>query len=110
MQPIKKYSPNRLVIFLMIISVFFLFVLSLYRLEIDGDIIGSLPKNDPVISDARHVMMYHPMQDQVVIDLCLDRTEPDLLVEAGHLVEQRLKDSGLFETVGIGQAGHLIPE
>ena len=110
MQPIKKYSPNRLVIFLMIIAVFFLFVLSFFRLEIDGDIIGSLPKNDPVISDARHVMMYHPMQDQVVIDLCLDRTEPDLLVEAGHLVEQRLKDSGLFETVGIEQAGHLIPE
>ncbi len=110
MQPAKKYTPNWIVIFLMTIVVFFLFVLSFYRLEIDGDIIGSLPENDPVISDARHVMMYHPMQDQVVIDICLDRTEPDLLVEAGHFVEQRLKDSGLFETVGIEQDGHLIPE
>jgi uncharacterized protein len=97
-------------VFLMMIMVFFLLMLSFYRLQIDSDIIGSLPENDPVISDARHVMMYHPMQDLVVIDLGMDTVKPDVLVEAGHFVEQRLKDSGLFETVGIEQAGHLIPE
>lgn len=89
---------------------FFLFILSFYRLKIDADIIGSLPKNDPVLSDAKHVMMYHPMQDQVIINLTLDGIKPDLLVEAGHAVEQRLTDSELFETVGIDEAGHLIPE
>jgi uncharacterized protein len=110
MQPSKKYTPNWIVVFLMMIVVFFLFALSFYRLEIDGDIIGSLPENDPVISDARHVMIHHPMQDLVVIDLCMDTVEPDVLVEAGHFVEQHLKNSGLFETVGIDQVGHLIPE
>jgi uncharacterized protein len=110
MQPYKKYAPNWIVVFLMRIMVFFLLMLSFYRLQIDSDIIGSLPDNDPVISDARHVMMYHPMQDLVVIDLGMDTVKPDVLVEAGYFVEQRLKDSGLFETVGIEQAGHLIPE
>jgi uncharacterized protein len=110
MQPFKKYSPNWIVVVLMMIVAFFLLMLSLYRLQIDGDIIGSLPENDPVISDARYVMMHHPMQDLVVIDIGMDAVQPDDLVEAGHLVEERLKDSGLFEKVGIEQAGHLIPE
>ena len=94
----------------MFATVFFLFMVSYYRLEIDSDIIGSLPKNDPVISDARHLMLHHPMQDQVVIDISIDPVEPDLLVEAGQLAQQRLRESGLFESVGIDQAGHLIPE
>ncbi len=98
MQPAKKYTPNWIVIFLMTIVVFFLFVLSFYRLEIDGDIIGSLPENDPVISDARHVMMYHPMQDQVVIDICLDRTEPDLLVDISDAFDTRMDAIKAYST------------
>jgi uncharacterized protein len=110
MQSLKRYTPNWIVVFLITVVVFFLFILSFYRLEIDGDIIGSLPENDPVISDATHVMRFHPMQDQVIIDIGLEEVEPDVLVEAGHFVEQRLKESGLFDTVGVEQFGHLIPE
>lgn len=110
MQHQKKYKPNWTIVFLMMVVVLFLLISSFYRLQIDSDIIGSLPENDPVISDARHVMIHHPMQDLVVIDIGTDTVQPDVLVEAGRLVEQRLKDSGLFEKVGISHEGHLVPE
>ena len=46
-----------------------LFGVGVYRLDIDTDIIGSLPKTDPVISDATYLLLNHPMQNQVVVDV-----------------------------------------
>lgn len=87
-----------------------LFGWGLYRLEIDTDIIGALPKADPVISDAAYLLLNHPMQNQVAVDISLKIADPDTLVACGQLVETRLKESGLFKSVGMADAQALLPD
>ncbi|MCP4681776.1 MAG: MMPL family transporter, partial [Desulfobacterales bacterium] len=82
----------------------------LFRINIDADIVESLPKNDPVVSDAVYFFDKHPMLDQLIIDLGLKRAAPDMLVECGALVEDELMNSGLFRQVGISDFRKLIPE
>ncbi|MCJ7773259.1 MAG: hypothetical protein MUP22_09020, partial [Desulfobacterales bacterium] len=80
------------------------------NLELDADIIGSLPKDDPVLSNAAFVLQHHPMQDLVVIDVSHQENDPDVLVEAGNLVQKELTNSLLFENVGMQAFEDLIPE
>jgi predicted exporter len=87
-----------------------LFGVGVYRLDVDTDIIGSLPKTDPVISDATYLLLNHPMQNQVVVDVALKKADLDLLVACGKLVETRLKESGLFKSVGMEDAQALMPD
>lgn len=87
-----------------------LFGVGLYRLDIDTDILGSLPKTDPVIADAAYLLLNHPMQNQVVVDVSLKKADLDALVACGKLVETRLKESGLFKSVGIEDAQTLMPD
>ena len=98
---------------LLILSIFIiaaLFCASLFLIEIDTDITGYLPQNDPVISDAGYIFENHPIHDQLVIDIGLERDDPDALVEYGELVEQRLRESGLFKQVGTRDIQDLIPD
>ena len=98
---------------LLILSIFImvaLFCASLFLIEIDTDITGYLPQNDPVISDAGYIFENHPIHDQLVIDIGLERDDPDALVEYGELVEQRLRKSGLFRQVGTRDIQDLIPD
>ena len=56
---------------LTVLAVTALFVLGLYRLTIDTDMVGSLPQSDSVISDAAYLFTHHPMQSQVVVYFAL---------------------------------------
>ncbi len=87
-----------------------LLVIALYRIKIDMDIVGALPQTDNVISDARYIMLHHPGQDQILIDVSHQAHDPDVLVEAGDLVETRLIESRLFESVGMKGSLALFPE
>ena len=49
--------------------------IGLYRLHIDADVIGLLPTDDRIISDAVDILKSHPMANRVVIDVgCSTRT------------------------------------
>ncbi len=86
-----------------------LFGLGLHRLELDTDIIGSLPKTDPVLSDATYLLLNHPMQNQVVVDVGLKKADLETLLACGRLAETRLKESGLFKSVGMEDTMGLMP-
>ncbi len=108
--PLKEYKINWFLIIILIIVATALSAVALYRTEIDTDIVGSLPRNDPVISDARHILLNHPLQEQLAIDVSHQKEDPDILAECGELVEKKLRESGLFRHVGMKEAQHLIPE
>lgn len=95
---------------LTVLAVTALFVLGLYRLTIDTDIVGSLPQNDPVIADAAYLFAHHPMQNQVVVDVALEKTDLEVLIACGRQVEKRLNQSGLFRSVGLEDAQKLMPD
>lgn len=95
---------------LVIILVGGLFLVALHRIKVDTDIVGALPQMDNVISDARYIMLNHPAQDQLVIDVRYQKDAPDILVEAGNFIERRLGGSGLFERVGMRESLNLLPE
>lgn len=94
----------------LIISVVGLFTAGIFRLQFDTDILASLPQNDPVLADARYVIMHHPIHDRVVIDVGHPGGELDVLVEGANLVEERMRESSLFKEVGFRHIGQLIPE
>ena len=50
------------------------------------------------------------MQNQVVVDVSLKKADLDVLVACGKLVETRLKESGLFKSVGMEDAQALMPD
>jgi predicted exporter/SAM-dependent methyltransferase len=87
-----------------------LFLIGQYRVLIDSDIVASLPQGDPVISDARYIIDHHPIQDRVVIDIEHRHSDPGLLITGAEFVEKRLRESGLFKTVGLSQHQQLFPE
>lgn len=87
-----------------------LFGWGLLRLEVDTDILGALPKSDPVIADGTYLLLHHPMQNQVVIDLEIDPPDLDALIACGRRLESGLRESGLFRSVGTEDAGALLPD
>ena len=91
-----------------VLSVALLFGIGFHRLEVDTDIIDDLPE-DPVVQDALRVFKSHEIQDQMVIDLSLDPVDVGRLVEYGQRVEERLKESGLFKSVGLQDFGRAMP-
>ncbi len=99
---------RRLLVIALVVTV--LFGVGIKRLKIDADIMGFLPRNDPVIADALYIFRHNPIQDQLVIDVNLERADKDALVEYGRQVEKSLRDSGLFKKVGLQQTRDLIPK
>jgi len=106
---LKKYHINIPAAILIIAVLGGLLCVGLYRTEIDYDIAGTLPLSDPVLSDARYILMNHPVQDRLVIDLTHQKDNPDILAEAGKLIQQKMESSGLFEEVGMKAAMNLAP-
>lgn len=102
------FNWQRLIFIYFVVAV--LFVIGLYRMQIEMDIIGFLPKDDPVISDALSFFENHSIQDQLIIDVSHQKDDLDILVECGQLVEKKLKQSGLFKSVGMHDIESLIPE
>lgn len=102
------FNWRRLMFIVFIVVV--LFSIGLYRMQIEMDIIGFLPKDDPIISDALSFFASHSIQDQLIIDVSHQKDDLDILVECGQLVEKKLKQSGLFKNVGMQNIENLIPE
>ena len=50
------------------------------------------------------------MQNQVVVDVSLKTDDLETLIACGKLVEVRLKESGLFKSVGMEDAQALLPD
>lgn len=84
--------------------------LGLLRLDIDTDVVRSLPSSDKVIADAIDVFEHHPLQDQIAVDIMIDDDAPDPLVDIGTFLEKKMVDSGLFAQVGTDAIGDLIPQ
>ncbi len=84
--------------------------LGLWRLDIDTDVVRSLPSGEKVITDALDVFEHHPVHDQIAVDVSINGDDPDTLVKIGAFLEKKMKDSGLFAQVGIDAVGELIPE
>ncbi|MEI6127763.1 MAG: MMPL family protein, partial [Pseudomonadota bacterium] len=95
---------------LIVAAVTGLCIAGVYRLKFETDILAALPQSDPVLSDARSVIMHHPAQDRIVIDVSLQRDDSSLLLEGAGLIEARLRASGLFKDVGLGSMQQLMPE
>jgi predicted exporter/SAM-dependent methyltransferase len=87
-----------------------LFFYQLWHFKIETDIVESLPQNNPILSDARYCIRHLPLQDRVLVDVSLNRPDRDLLVEGALFIQERLKKSGLFNTVGIDQMQKIFPE
>lgn len=102
------FNWRRLIFILFVVAV--LFTIGLNRMQIEADVIGFLPQDDPAISDALYIFANHPIQDQLIIDVSHQKDDLDVLVECGALVEKRLKQSGLFKNVGLQDVENLIPD
>jgi uncharacterized protein len=95
---------------LIIMCVVGLFALGVQRLKFDTDVLNALPQNDPVLADGRYVFLHHPIQDRVVVDIGQGAGDLERLLGAAELVEQRMRESGLFREVGFQSMGQLFPE
>lgn len=82
----------------------------MFNLRFETNIINSLPRGNPVMEEGARVLQNHPYQNRVFIDLGTEEKNPDKLVAAAEFVENRLRASGLFQTVGTKQMGSLFPE
>ncbi len=100
--------------FRLLITVIFIFstlaVIGFVRLEIDTDVVRSLPTDEKVIADALDIFANHPIHDQIAIDIQLDQDDPDELVKCAGFVEHKLAAAGLFARVGMSEIGEFIPE
>lgn len=106
----RRYVLRWSLVIIVILAVIGLFALGVHRLHFETDIMTSLPQSDPVLADARYIIMHHPIHDRVVIDIEHAGGDMDTLVEGATLVETRMRQSGLFKEVGIRHIGQLLPE
>lgn len=95
---------------LIILSVVGLFAAGVHRLQFDTDVLNALPQDDPVLADGRYVFRHHPIQDRIVVDVDQDAGDVGRLVGAAELIEQRMRESGLFRKVGLQSMAQLFPE
>ena len=105
-----RYLLRSSLVIVVILAVIGLFAAGIYRLQFDTDILASLPQNDPVLADARYVIMHHPIHDRVVVDVGNPGGDIDVLIEGANLVEAKMMESGLFKEVGFSHIGQLMPE
>ena len=81
-----------------------------YRIQIDADVTKYLPRHDPVIADAEHVLKNHSVQDRLVIDIGIEKENPTVLLACGRFVAKKLRESGLFKQVGLKHYEKIIPD
>lgn len=84
--------------------------ISIFRLDIDTDIVRSLPSDQTIISDALDIFTNHPIHDQIAIDISLNIDDQDKLAACGEYVEEHLRSSKLFSKVGTAELTSLIPD
>ena len=72
----KQYALRWALAGLILLSVAGLFIAGVYRLQFSTDILATLPQNDPVLADARYVLMHNPAMEKIVIDISESMAEP----------------------------------
>jgi predicted exporter/SAM-dependent methyltransferase len=82
----------------------------LLRLDIDTDVVRSLPAGEKVIADGLDIFEHHPIHDQIAVDVAVSPPNPDILADCGLFLEQRMKESGLFSQVGMDDISDLVPQ
>jgi len=80
------------------------------RLEMDTDIVRSLPAGSKVVSDALDIFANHPIHDQIAVDVSLNADDPETLLACGEFIEKEFVASRLFREVGNSNIAALIPE
>ncbi len=102
------YNFRRLFLVLAVSAI--LALAGLLRLDIDTDVVHSLPSGDPVVADGLEIFAHHPIHDQIAVDLTLLPFDRALLIAAGDYLQQGMQKSGLFAQVGMDDVITLIPE
>ena len=103
----------RIRLFLVLIAVIIitgLYLVAERRLTVDPNIIASLPQGDPVLADARDILRDRTIKERIAVDISQSGEDPGSLVVAAEWVELRLRQSGLFKDVGLGQTAQVFPE
>jgi predicted exporter/SAM-dependent methyltransferase len=105
----RKKSIHYSILVFALLASSLLAAIGLVRLDIDTDVLASLPADKPIISDALAIFKNHPMLEQIAVDVRLDRNDPDMLVDCGRFIEEQLRSSGLFDRVGMDDIGNSMP-
>ena len=95
---------------LIVLTTLGLFMIGVHRLQFDADVLNSMPRNDPVLAEAHHIITHHPIHDRVVVDVSCAGGTTDALLEGARHVEARMRESGLFREVGFQDMARLMPE
>jgi len=69
-----------------------------------------MPHDDPVLTDAKIIIKHLPVQDKVFINLEQASPDRDKLIGTTAKVSDKLRQSGLFTKVGIGDDAKNFPE
>ncbi len=108
--PSGKYPIKWRWVVLVLLLVAALFAVETRTLKIETDILESMPHDDPVLADARVIIGHLPVQDRVIIDLEWASADRAALIKTASFVEDRLRRSGLFSSVGISDAAQDFPD
>lgn len=101
---------NYAVLLIVLVGAAVLFAVGWQRVTIDTDIVSSLPGKDPIIADAVQIFRHHPIQDQLAVDIGIDRDDPDVLVDCALAAARELQASGLFSSVGMQDVQKHLPQ
>jgi uncharacterized protein len=105
----RKYQIRWSIVAIVAFVVAILFIWESSHLKIETDILESMPRNDPVLSDARLIIKHLPIQDRIFIDISRESADKDSLVNVASIVSDKLKKSGLFTKVGINDEAKYFP-
>jgi len=96
---------------LVILAIAGMSLVARHRLRIETDITQGLPRKDPVLIDARYIITHYPVFDRVFIDIGLvsDTEDDGALLSAAEAMEQGLRDSNLFTSVGTDEMSRAMP-
>lgn len=107
---VQKYNIRWPIVIITALVVGLLFFWETTHLKIETDILKSMPHGDPVLDSARRVISRLPIQDRIFIDVEQTSGDPAALAKAAALVEEKLRESGLFTKVGLGGEEQVFPD
>jgi len=107
---LQKYPIRWSIVIVATVIVGLLFYWETNHLNIETDILESMPQGDPILTSARQVISHLPVQDKIFIDLEQASADRDKLVRAVKLLEGHLNKSGLFTKVGVSDEAGYFPE
>ena len=107
---LNNYHIRWPIVLIVAVVVALLFIWETNHLKIETDILESMPQNDPVLSNAHHVIRHVPILDKLFIDLEQPFADRERLVAAASFLTERLNKSGLFTKVGIDDEANNFPE